>query len=59
MVQQRPLNAGMMARTGGLAVVATLPEADLAFVNAKCCSKGTLDQASQHTSSAELLALSF
>ena len=50
MLQQGLLNAGMIANTGGLAMVAALPEAYLAFVNAKCCSKGALGQASQHTS---------
>ena len=54
--QQRPLNVGMMARTGGLAVVATLPEADLAFVNAQSGSKAPLGQASQDAGGAELAA---
>ena len=54
MFQQRPLNTGMIANTGGLAVMPPLPEADLAFVNTKCCAKGALGQARQHTSGAEL-----
>ncbi len=54
MLQQRALNSGMVTATRGFAVVSALPEADLALVNAKCCSKGTLGQASQHTGSAEL-----
>ena len=49
MVQQRALNKGVVADPGGLAVMPPLPEADLALVNAKCCTKGALGQASQHT----------
>ena len=54
MLQQGLLNAGMIMGTSWLAVVPPLPEADLALVNAKCCSKAALGQASQHTSGAEL-----
>jgi hypothetical protein len=54
MLQQGPLNTGMIANTGGLAVMPPLPEADLAFVNTKCCSKAALGKSSQHTSGAEL-----
>ena len=54
MLQQGLLNAGMITDTRGFAVMPPLPEADLALVNAKCCTKGALGQASQHTGSAEL-----
>ena len=54
MLQKCLLNAGMIANTGWLAVMPPLPEADLALVNAKCCTKGALGQASQHTRGAEL-----
>ena len=37
-------------------MVSALPEAYLALVNTKCCSKGALGQASQDTSGAELAA---
>ena len=42
MRQQGLLNAGMIANTGGLAMAPPLPEADLALVNDKCCTKGAL-----------------
>ena len=42
MLQQGLLNAGMITATRGLAVVSALPEAYLALVNTKCCSKGAL-----------------
>ena len=54
MLQQGLLNAGMITATRGLAVVSALPEAYLALVNTKCCSKGALGQASQDTSCTEL-----
>ncbi len=50
MLQKCLLNAGMIANTGWLAVMPPFPEADLAFVYAKCCSEGALGQASQYTS---------
>ncbi len=36
-------------------MVAALPKAYLALINAKCCSKGARGQASQDTSGAELV----
>ena len=54
MLQQGLLNAGMVTATRGLAVMPPLPEAYLALVNAKCCTKGALGQASQDTSCTEL-----
>ena len=54
MLQQGLLNAAMITGPRGLAVMPPLPKADLALVNAKCCSKAALGQASQHTRGAEL-----
>ena len=54
MLQQGLLNADVITGTRGSAVVASLPEAYLALVNTKCCSKGALGEACQDTSGAEL-----
>ena len=54
MLQQGLFNAGMVTATRGFAVVSALPEAYLALVNAKCCTKGALAQSCQYTGGAEL-----
>ena len=56
MLQQGLFNAGMVAYSGGLAVVSALPEADLAFINAEGSPKGALGQPSQNAGGAELAA---